>query len=204
MQRIELKKSNLNPTFIGSWFIENLTVCDRLIDYFEAHPRNQKNGRTDGGINCEIKSSTDMSIMPKEIILPGNEVFQEYFDQLYKCYRDYLLQWPFLNKMVSNLEIGMFNLQRYHSGQHFKEIHTERSSINTLHRVFAWMTYLNNVDDGGSTYFVHYDIDVKPRKGLTLIWPAEWTHAHNGNILGSGAKYIITGWIHFPGVSTQE
>ena len=40
-------------------------------------------------------------------------------------------------------------------------------------------------------------IKVKPEKGKTLIWPAEWTHAHTGSILKSGKKYIITGWMHF-------
>ena len=59
------------------------------------------------------------------------------------------------------------------------------------------MTYLNNVEEGGSTYFSHYDLEIIPKKGVTLIWPAEWTHAHRGNELKSGIKYIITGWINF-------
>ena len=99
--------------------------------------------------------------------------------------------------IAENLEIGSFNLQRYQSGQHFQKIHSERTSLNTLHRVLAWMTYLNDVDEGGSTYFSHYDIEVQPRKGLTLIWPAEWTHAHKGNVVNEGSKYIITGWMNF-------
>ncbi|GIS66316.1 MAG: hypothetical protein CM1200mP5_1000 [Candidatus Pelagibacterales bacterium] len=45
------------------------------------------------------------------------------------------------------------------------------------------MTYLNNVEDGGTTNFEYYDIKVKPEIGKTLIWPAEWTHAHTGSIL---------------------
>ena len=36
----------------------------------------------------------------------------------------------------------------------------------------------------------------KAKKGLTLLWPAEWTHIHKGNVLKSGLKYIITGWMH--------
>ena len=59
------------------------------------------------------------------------------------------------------------------------------------------MTYLNDVDDGGTTDFHYYDIKIKPEKGKTLIWPSEWTHAHSGSVLKSGEKYIITGWIHF-------
>ena len=55
-----------------------------------------------------------------------------------------------------------------------------------------------NVDDGGQTNFSHYGIKIKPETGKTLIWPAEWTHAHTGEVLKSGTKYIVTGWIHFP------
>mgnify|MGYP006089659835 FL=1 len=77
-------------------------------------------------------------------------------------------------------------------------MHTERASLSGLHRVFAWMTYLNDVEDGGATHFPHYDLTVQPEAGKTLIWPAEWNHAHAGQVLNSGVKYIITGWMHFP------
>ena len=46
----------------------------------------------------------------------------------------------------------------------------------------------------GSAY---YDLEIQPKKGKTLIWPAEWTHAHRGNIVEAGSKYIITGWMTF-------
>ena len=67
-----------------------------------------------------------------------------------------------------------------------------------LHRVFAFMTYLNNVNEGGTTDFLYYDLKVRPETGKTLIWPAEWTHAHTGSVVEGGEKYIITGWMHFP------
>ncbi len=60
------------------------------------------------------------------------------------------------------------------------------------------MTYLNDVQDGGATHFEHQGLDVQPEQGKTLIWPGEWTHAHRGNVVNSGVKYIITGWMHFP------
>ena len=69
--------------------------------------------------------------------------------------------------------------------------------MSSIHRIFAWMTYLNDVDDGGTTDFDYYKVKVKPKMGKTLIWPAEWTHAHRGTVLKGGKKYIITGWLHF-------
>ena len=107
------------------------------------------------------------------------------------------MQWPFLAEIAQNLEMGSFNLGRYQRGQHFQKMHTERAGLGSLHRVLAWMTYLNDVDEGGETYFSHYGLNIKPRKGLTMIWPAEWTHAHKGNVLLGESKYMITGWLTF-------
>jgi hypothetical protein len=185
VEKVSLEKQNLTPTFIGSWTISPLSICDGLIAYFELNKNKQKKGVTGDGINLDAKNSTDIKITPKDMKLPGNEIFEKYFHNLYSCYQDYVTEWPFLATFAENLQISGFNLQRYQSGQHFQKLHTERSSLATLHRVFAWMTYLNDVDqeDGGSTLFSHYDLAIQPRKGLTLIWPAEWTHAHKGNIL---------------------
>ena len=197
MKKVAIDLGNKNPNFIGSWNIEPMLICDDLISYFELNLAKQKSGVLSGGLNLDKKDSIDISINPKDIILPGNEAFKAYFDQLLECYKNYVEEWTFLDKISERLEIGSFNLQRYKTGQHFKEIHTERSSLENLHRIFAFMTYLNDVQEGGSTYFSHYDLEIQPRKGLTLIWPAEWTHAHRGNILKKGSKYIITGWITF-------
>tara|TARA_B100000579_G_scaffold73594_1_gene56535 strand:- start:1 stop:600 length:600 start_codon:yes stop_codon:yes gene_type:complete len=197
MNKIIIKTNNLNPHFIGSWILEPLSICEDLINYFERNIAKQTKGRTIGGVNINIKDSVDIRINPKEIILPGNEAFKIYFEKLFECYKNYINEWPFLKDLFQELEIGSFNIQKYSPGQHFKKIHTERSSIDSAHRVFAFMTYLNDVDKGGSTYFSHYDLEIQPRKGLTLIWPAEWTHAHRGNILKEGSKYIITGWLNF-------
>ena len=72
--------------------------------------------------------------------------------------------------------------------------HAERMDLFANTRLFAWMTYLNDVEGGGDTVFTHYDKSFKPREGKTLIWPGEWTHAHYGSEVTKGNKYIITGW----------
>ena len=195
MERFILKNANLTPHFIGSWKLEPLELCDEIIKYFEVNIDKQKEGRIGVGLNQEFKKSVDITVLPKEINLPKNQILNEYIHALFDCHKDYLLQWPFLTSFANKVEIGAFNIQRYQAGEHFQQIHSERTSIATLHRLFAWMTYLNDVDEGGTTFFNHYDLEIKPIKGLTLIWPAEWTHAHKGNLVNSGSKYIITGWM---------
>jgi len=192
---LTLNKPNLNPDFIGSWILE-YSLCNDLIDFFESNSIKQREGETTSGLNKESKDRTDISIQAKDIVAEGNEIFIKYFESLFECYEDYNRKWPFLKEIIGNLDIGPCNLGRYNKGQHFQSLHCERSSIDNLSRIFAFMTYLNNVDEGGSTYFKHYDLEIYPQKGLTLIWPAEWTHAHKGNKIIAGSKYIITGWLN--------
>ena len=116
---------------------------------------------------------------------------------------EYQKQWPFVKSIFSTIDIGVFNIQKYNPGDHFSHLRCERTSLNSLHRLFAFMTYLNDVEQGGKTNFDYYGIKVKPEIGKTLIWPAEWTHAHTGEVLKSGTKYIVTGWLHFPVKETK-
>ena len=120
MEKVSLGKQNLTPTFIGSWVMSPPSLCDELITYFELNQDKQKKGVTDGGINPDIKNSTDIRISPNDIKKPGHEIFREYFDSLFYCYQDYVSEWPFLATFAENLQISSFNLQRYQSGQHFQ------------------------------------------------------------------------------------
>ena len=198
VQRENIQSSSPIPHFIGSWIIEPLSLCDELIGFFKAHPENQAQGKTAGGLNLESKKSTDLTIRPRELDQDDHKPVRTYLDALFACHEDYLEQWPFLQSVMPRVEISSFNIQRYEPGGHFLKVHSERTTLATSHRVLAWMTYLNDVEDGGATHFVHQDLEVQPKQGRTLIWPAEWTHAHQAKVLNSGVKYIITGWMHFP------
>ena len=201
MKRFDLTEKILtteNPNFIGAWNIENDDLCNEIITWFEKNKELQKQGVTSEGRVSSNKKRTDISVRPKNLNDFEFKCLNNFIKELHECFKDYNNQWPFLKGFTKNLDIGAFNIGKYSPGGHFGSIHSERSSIATLHRVFAWMTYLNNVEDGGETNFTHYNIKIKPEIGKTLIWPAEWTHAHAGEILNSGKKYIITGWMHFP------
>ena len=199
-----MKRVNLNnikveqPHFIGSWNIENNTLCEEIISFFEENQNLQKSGFTGSGVKPTLKKTTDLSVQPHNLKDLKFKCFNNYFELLHKCFLDYQNQWPFLKEVIKDTNIGSFNVQKYSPGDHFAKIHSERQDLQNSHRVFAWMTYLNDVSDGGETYYSHYDIRVKPEMGKTLIWPAEWTHAHAGEILNSGLKYIVTGWMTFP------
>ena len=196
-----MKRININSQqthFIGCWNFENNKLCNEITQFFENNKNLQRPGVSGSGKNLKIKKTTDIPVNPHDLKNPKFEVLKQYMDELYKCFIDYQNQWPFLKSVIKVVDVPGFNIQKYSRGDHFAQLHSERTTLDTLHRLFAWMTYLNDVDDGGQTNFNHYGIKIKPETGKTLIWPAEWTHAHTGEILKSGTKYIVTGWMNFP------
>ena len=90
------------------------------------------------------------------------------------------------------------NIQKYEPGEGYFCWHTERTLplAETVDRALVFMTYLNDVPDGGTKFF-HQGITTPAKKGLTLIWPVDWTHVHAGQITEKSEKYIITGWINY-------
>ena len=166
MNRIDLKdKTN----FIGSWNIDNNDLCKRIIEFFENNKNLQKKGTTVSGVNEKVKKSIDLSIDPKKLNNPEFVDVKDYFSKLFECYQDYKIQWPFLDKTLEVVDIPKFNIQKYNLGGHFSSVHCERDSKQNMHRTFAWMTYLNDVDEGGETYFEHFNLKIKPKTGQTLI-----------------------------------
>ena len=79
-------------------------------------------------------------------------------------------------------------------GYHVWHIEHGRGFENEA-RAFAFSVYLNDVEDGGETEFLHFSKRVKPKKGRIVIWPAAFPYLHRGNPPLSGEKYILTSWI---------
>jgi len=64
-----------------------------------------------------------------------------------------------------------------------------------IQRVLASQFYLNDVEEGGETEFLHQQIKVKPKKGRLVIWPVGFTHTHRGNKPISNDKYTVATWL---------
>lgn len=184
--------------FIGSWLIDE-SVCDQLVDYH----KNSKDkfagqvGHTNlygSAVNTKIKDSVDVIARDKILNVA-------YFNCLETCLSDYKSQYEHCDfekhGVIENVHIQYY--EPPNGG--FHKFHFERNSIKppVIYRHLVFMTYLNTVNDGGETEFFYQKLKIKPVKGLTLIWPAEWTHTHRGNPSPKEHKYIITGWIsHVP------
>ncbi len=63
------------------------------------------------------------------------------------------------------------------------------------------MAYLNDVEEGGATWFPRAGVRFKPKKGLMLIWnnmlpdgSPNYDTMHEGMRVVEGQKYVITKW----------
>ena len=87
-------------------------------------------------------------------------------------------------------------LTKYEPNNYYEHIHCDVGKT-CRNRIFAWMIYLNDIKEGGGTYFIHQDFTTEPICGNLYIWPAGWTHMHVGVNAPYESKYIITGWVEY-------
>lgn len=183
-------------SFIGGWFIPT-DICDGLIEMFHSTTESDKHpGMVGKGvIDKHTKDSIDLVVHENS----SNTTFHSYRNLLQKVANKYLDRY---SQAEPSGRIGFregHNIQWYPKGGGYKDFHCERNNMDPINlcRHLVYMTYLTDVvGDGGETQFYFQKIDVKPQKGLTLIWPSDWTHTHRGNPAIDEEKMIITGWIH--------
>ena len=80
-------------------------------------------------------------------------------------------------------------------GYHIWHIEHGKGFYNEA-RAFVYTIYLNDVEEGGETEFLHFSKRVKPKAGRIVIWSAAFPYLHRGNppLAGEG-KYILTSWM---------
>jgi hypothetical protein len=177
--------------FICGWYIDNTEICDKLIQYHtNSNPRPGEVGN--GLVVPTVKTSIDCHITDQKL-------FNEYWSFLGICRDLYIEKYEFCNK-YSPWEIRQsINIQQYLPGMGFYGWHCERAQASELSaaRHLVFMTYLNDVTEGGETEFYYQSLKIRPTKGLTLIWPVDWTFTHRGIPSNTQTKYITTGWFHY-------
>jgi len=175
--------------FIGEWYLDDIDVCDQLIDYY--HKCNKKNKV----IINDLKKNTEIYLSTKTT----NNTILHYLSQLQKICKNYIEKYEYCAYYDVWSIVENFKIQYYDLNEGFYGYHAERTCAETINskRHLVFMTYLNDVTDGGETEFFYQRKKIKPQKGKTLIWPADWTHTHRGIISPSQQKYIITGWYSY-------
>lgn len=179
--------------FIMGWYAEDTSFCDELIDIHQKDEEqlNYTGVYGSGKVNKEIKDSVDCGFKPSmmDVLLYGNV--------LKSCLDLYNERYPHSACSGYSVQEG-FAVQYYPPGGGYKVWHCERESSDMMNvtRHLTFMTYLNNVTDEGGTEFYYQGVKIRPDKGLTLIWPADWMFTHRGVVSPTQEKYIVTGWMN--------
>jgi len=100
--------------------------------------------------------------------------------------------------------------QRYAAGQQFRAHHDyfhetesywEQMQASGGQRTWTTMIYLNDVAEGGATWFPQAGFKIAPRQGLLLAWnnmnpdgTPNTATLHEGTAVVDGTKYIVTKW----------
>ena len=188
-----------DESFINGCYIPD-DICDDLIKYFDENPdRHYKGGVYGiGGAsesNDDFKASTEIAFYVNQNEEDAN-IMNEYIMHLNLCIREYEYKYDRAKLLDSYAITEGTQIQKYEPSEGYKVWHCERYGISQQTRCFAFMTYLNDVLDGG-TEFMHQKLTSPAIKGLTIIWPSDWTHTHRGQISPTHKKIIITGWLNY-------
>jgi hypothetical protein len=193
----------IKDDFVEKYYIKK-NICDDLILFFENNK--QIHEKVDFAyekheiIKNNKKLFPDLKIKKAtEIFLNSNEkILENYLKELENCLKMYIKKYPFMN-IISPWGIKeKIKIQRYEKNEAYFGWHCERNGSEPyVSRLLVFMTYLNDVDEGGETEWFYQKLKIKPKKGLTVLWPADFTYLHKGNLSKNKIKYIITGWYSF-------
>lgn len=172
--------------FIGGWYIDE-ELCDRLVADFENRKSEHLQAHSARGYNYVNSLAMDPDLITVyEYSL--QRVVDEY-KKFYKYSHESMAAWSLSST---------YNFQKYEPGRHYSVWHCENNgNPQYFRRHLAFMTYLNDVTDDGETEFLYQNVKIRPEKGLTLVWPAAFTHTHKGIPSPTQEKYVTTGWFEF-------
>ena len=186
--------------FIEEYQLDDVSLCDSLLELFwEADAKkltySGKSG-PGGRVQKEVKKSTDFWLQDADKLGPPEKYrWDKYHYELSKFIDDYLDKYRFHDYGGTFVSRHLPQIQWYKPGEGYYEWHVDGAQMAACDRAMVFMTYLNDLDDGGGTMFYHQDLTVKPKKGKTVIFPAAYTHLHKGEISETQDKFILTGWL---------
>tara|TARA_R110002110_G_scaffold155149_1_gene349293 strand:- start:892 stop:1446 length:555 start_codon:yes stop_codon:yes gene_type:complete len=183
----------MKTNFIKTYQV-NKNICEGLISFFNNNSHQWVKGHSGGEIKNHIKKSTELGI---SLLNDENINFVKYKKQLMKFINDYKKKYVYCDRNQSKWGIKEnINIQKYFPNEGYFHWHYENRGCEvTKNRHLVFMTYLNTVKNGG-TKFLYQKKTFNAIQGLTLIWPATWTHTHQG-VIAKKEKLIITGWLSF-------
>lgn len=180
--------------FISGWYIDNDKLCEDIIEYHKIAP-----DRTEGKIGESKRIDKSLKDSTDAYLQANVDLYNRYGQELQKVLNKYIEQYPECDKCAPFTITEGINIQHYKPEGGYYIWHCERAypKFPNIARHLVFITYLNDVDDQGETEFKYQNVKIKPERGLTIIFPADWTFYHRGISSPTQEKYIVTGWFNF-------
>jgi len=209
------------PQFIHSKFVEDVTLADRIIEFYHKHPffhfrgsvylpegsykpsdkdsefRNVEDGH--GGlkklsVSTKEKKSTEINISNQLLLFPE---FQELNEQIQIVLDEYIRIYPKCGALA-RFGLHSYNIQYYDPNEGYLLWHCDQSDGTEpfVSRVLVFIFYCYDIENGGGTEFLHQDFVSKSEKGKLIIFPPDWRFTHRGELTNQ-EKMIVTGWWNF-------
>lgn len=172
-------------------------TCQKLIDWFWDNENIHTMGKvysTDQNnvLNLDRKNTIQAYPHPDDSI---SDTISEIIFSAYSKYQE-VLPTPKGQPMCATT----YSVRIYQKGIGKFLDHVDQAAGPNVTRVFGIILYLNDVEEGGETDFLDYQLSIKPEKGKLLIFPCNYLFRHQGNIPISDDKYIVTAFINFADV----
>jgi len=120
-----------------------------------------------------------------------NDIYGNMWNKIMNYISDYTEYWQ--------CEIGgiyPIGCLKYLKGDGYYKSHIDDYKFSP--RSLSFVLYLNDIEDGGETFFDHFNIKVKPVSGRLLIFPANFPYKHQALPTISDDKYVVIGFFAYP------
>lgn len=196
-----VKKRNIEiKDFIGIYdgFIPD-AECDLAIKFFEKQNALNKAYTRLQSENIGLLDKNDKAISLHEDVSTWFEEFKPLLVNFDMALRNYQQATGVKHAYgIDDFKYTTIKIQKTLPTQGYHIWHLEHGAERNSHRALVFTIYLNDVEEGGETEFLHQSIRAKPVKGRCVIWPAGFPYVHRGNPPLKGEKYIMTSWLMLP------
>ena len=174
--------------------------CDKAIEYFKIQDSLHKAYDRLQFENASLTMKNDKAVSLNNSADAWFEEFKPLlvnFDMALRHYQD--VTGILSAYTIDTFKYDILKIQKTLPTQGYHVWHLEHGVLkNAPFRALAFTIYLNDIEEGGETEFLHQSVRVKPVKGRCVIWPAGFPYVHRGNPPLQGEKYIMTSWLLLP------
>ena len=171
-------------------------MCDYIVRSIDNNLEIATEGTTTKGVNKRVKVSTDLNLLQFDSHFLGapshykddyiiQEILPAIKEVILKSIFDYNREHPtiaisqglsdedFAKKLLEHVAIDPNSIlcKKYDQNVGFFNWHIDNGEGWIAHsRILVCMFYLNDVEEGGETEFLHQEISIKPKKGSCNLW----------------------------------